>query len=285
MSNQYSSIPAFDLFDTCILSDISVGKKFKEAVLHTIITYSLSNSGELIIDKHLSNGISGHFRSLYEVPDYENYLSKIDQSVSDWDSIECRDNFLVPHNKKNYNILLDSHAEYLKNLNNITGSEFAQNIFQYFIQVELEFENWFWNAGIEIQRDPNNEIDMGKSSKQAEALQIQNPLKPISKIDQENEAIDEAVAFINDEIKKLGDVYKKKKVIDICANAYEQFIPSENKKGIIEVTNYALAVFPRLKHKYKDSWGVDQFKRYLSSALSVSKNKTKGSNILRVIFL
>ena len=73
MSNRYNTIPSFDLYDTCRLDVIWDGTEDKTMVMHTMVTYSLSDEGETDESEHIAH--SDHRETASDVIDWKNILN------------------------------------------------------------------------------------------------------------------------------------------------------------------------------------------------------------------
>jgi hypothetical protein len=175
-----------------------------------------------------------------------------------------------------------------KTESNVTSPEI-----KYYEKIVAIFRRWYRRKKIDLPDFDNIDEFLKLRGINASFLDEQNKLlksdqslvakKPVSKLDKKNEVINKSVVFINTEIEKLGTEYNKRAIIDICADAYEQFVTYENKKRIIQVTKYSEAIFPKLKHRF-NKWTITQFKKYLSSQVSPD-HPTGKSNIIGIFFL
>ena len=181
--------------------------------------------------------------------------------------------------------LKQSFEEFKSRLNMIEKSDYAQKVVKYFIQIQLEFENWFWNAGIKVA-DENVKMDLNNLP---EDSKIDSTIKTPSKIDEENRIIDEAITFINAEIKKLPAVYNKTAVIEICADTYERIVLSKRgvsykkQKRIINLTTFAKLIFPKIEHKFGSEWTLKQFSKFLSSRTSAGSSRIISTLIVMIL--
>lgn len=188
------------------------------------------------------------------------------------------------HNDKEYLRLLKAYerwsvadSQYIYK-NSITSKRVI--FIEYLMAV---FEKWFLDNNIEITHKNGKHFFRTTAAESSGSKSDSNSLKIISQIDKKNESIGKAIEYINSEINKLDNKYIKRDIIQICKAAYEQFIPTEKKKGIVKVTDFADRIFPKLEHDISE-WTLKQFKKFLGNKLSPNAPKGK-SPIIGIFFL
>jgi hypothetical protein len=150
MQNLYSNIPQFLIYDDCILDLVKSFGEMTQVIKATKTIFHLSDSGSLIIDKCYINSETELERDFIELKTYTEYIKMLDYAPWDWDKPECKRVLLGNYNKESYNRLLSTIEDYKSKLDHIKGTEYANNIFLYFTQVQLEFENWFQKTDIDF---------------------------------------------------------------------------------------------------------------------------------------
>jgi len=187
------------------------------------------------------------------------------------------------HNDKEYLRLLKAYERWsvadsqYKYENPITSKRVI--FIEYLMAV---FEKWFLDNDIEISHNGKQSYRT-TAAESSESKSDANSLEIISQIDKKKEIIGKAIEYINSEINKLDNGYIRNDIIQICKAAYEQFVPTEKKKGIVKVTEFADRIFPKLEHNIS-KWTLKQFKKFLSNNLSPNTPKGK-TPIIGIFFL
>ncbi len=208
----YTNIPTFNLYDDCILTEKRIGKQFREVIVHTTKTFTLSDVGELIVDENLSDIGNEYYRILWEVPDHGKYLYKVNDIVMDWDKPECMIDFLGKHNLDTYRNLKSTYQKWKDDLDIIKNSDFAQNVFKYFILVQKEFELWLNRIGIDFKESESSAIKIENTSDEDFRINDSKQPKYISLVDKKNDIIEKASSYINEKIKDLPETYIRKDI-------------------------------------------------------------------------
>jgi hypothetical protein len=187
---------------------------------------------------------------------------------------------LKKHNDEQLKLLF-SEIDYWQSNLAVTSNPRFQKIIQFYEIVLDEFKFWYDELGLKF---PGKPVTDSSIDSKVENPEDSKPNKNVSKIDQEIEAIEKAVSYINDEIKKLGSEYIRTDIILICATAYEIYFPIEKEKKSISVTKFSKKIFPEINHKIK-KWKLSQFQSFLRPHLTLPKKKTKVPKMLGIFFL
>lgn len=158
MQNPYRNVPSFLLYDDCFLDLTKRFGKSVEVIKATKINYFLSDKGLLIIDRCYIDRQTKSERESIELEYYDEYLKMLNYLPTDWDKTECKNVLLAFYNLESYSLLLSKIESYKDSLENIKESDYAKNIFVYFTQVKLEFENWFLKSGVNISLSRQSNI-------------------------------------------------------------------------------------------------------------------------------